>query len=334
MHISLTDGPPHAAWLDDLPTGASGGALADVFQLAQRLARRFPTPGAGSTLELWECLASLASSDLGTARAIEPHLDACAILTQAGGTAPHGTWGVFAAGGGPAPLEAVPDGDAWVLTGEKPWCSLAAHLDGALVTALAPDGPRVFAVDLHAPGVSVISDVWHARGLTEIPSGPVRFTEVRATAVGAPRWYLERPGFWWGGIGVAACWYGGAVGIARAVFWRARHAGDPHGLAHLGAIDALLHGCKLALRHAAGAVDQEPEAAGRILARQVRALIARTCEEVLQRAGHALGPAPLATDAEHAKRVADLQLYIRQQHAERDDAAHGARLVESEAPPW
>ena len=39
--------------------------------------------------------------------------------------------------------------------------------------------------------------------------------------------------------------------------------------------------------------------------------------------GHALGPAPLAFDEEHARRVADLTLYIRQHHGDRDLAALG-----------
>ena len=39
--------------------------------------------------------------------------------------------------------------------------------------------------------------------------------------------------------------------------------------------------------------------------------------------GHALGPAPLAFDADHAARVADLEIYLRQHHAERDVAALG-----------
>ena len=47
--------------------------------------------------------------------------------------------------------------------------------------------------------------------------------------------------------------------------------------------------------------------------------------------GHALGPGPLAMDAEHAARVADLTLYVRQHHAERDLAALG-RLVAPAAP--
>ena len=40
-------------------------------------------------------------------------------------------------------------------------------------------------------------------------------------------------------------------------------------------------------------------------------------------ADHALGPGPLAFEAEHATRVSDLRVYVRQHHAERDSAALG-----------
>ncbi len=62
---------------------------------------------------------------------------------------------------------------------------------------------------------------------------------------------------------------------------------------------------------------------GGILAARVRASIADLVEETIRRAGHALGPAPLSFDAEHARRIADLQLYVRQHHAERDQASLG-----------
>jgi len=65
----------------------------------------------------------------------------------------------------------------------------------------------------------------------------------------------------------------------------------------------------------------------------VRATVARACEDVLERAGHALGPAPLALDAAHAKRVADLQLYVRQHHAERDLASLGETIA-ARTRPW
>ena len=66
-----------------------------------------------------------------------------------------------------------------------------------------------------------------------------------------------------------------------------------------------------------------------MLALRTRGIVARAVDEVLARVGRALGPAPLALEAEHARRVADLQLYVRQHHAERDQASLGAR-----SPSW
>ncbi len=43
----------------------------------------------------------------------------------------------------------------------------------------------------------------------------------------------------------------------------------------------------------------------------------------------ALGPAPLTFDEEHARRVADLTVYVRQHHGDRDLARTGAMLVEA-----
>ena len=320
----------------ETPPGSLGGLLplelpGDVdaaLALAELLGRSAPS----STRDLWETLATLASHDLGVARAVEPHLDAVAILTQAGRPVPEGRWGVFAAEGGDDPLTAVEASGTWSLSGTKPWCSLADRLDAALVTATTTDGSRMlFAVDLGQPGVSPLDGTWVARGLTEIPSGPVRFDTAAADPVGEPGWYLSRPGFAWGGIGVAACWFGGAVGIARTVHAAAGEKPNPFLLEHLGAIDELLGCARRALAEAADLIDTaDPDP--RLLAKRVRATVARACEETLARAGHALGPAPLALDAAHAKRVADLQLYVRQHHAERDVASLGEALAAGNAP--
>ena len=296
-------------------------------------------------VDRWETLATTAAVDLAVARALEPHLDALGIFDEARSAGEHipdaaastlSTWGVFAAEGGSDPLLATPvegdTGDAWTLSGEKPWCSLAGVLDRALVTARIADGSRLlFAVDLHEAGVTVLDGAWHARGLSEIPSGPVRFDTVPAGTVGAPGWYLERPGFATGGIGVAACWYGGAVGIARTLFsaLAASATPSPFAVMHLGAIDQALGDARRALAEAAALVTAGSltGADGATLARRVRGTVARACETTIERAGHALGPAPLALDAEHAKRVVDLQLYIRQYHAERDEAGLGESLL-------
>jgi hypothetical protein len=59
----------------------------------------------------------------------------------------------------------------------------------------------------------------------------------------------------------------------------------------------------------------------------VRAVVAGAAERAIRQVGHALGPAPLAFDEEHARRVADLELYVRQHHAERDLARLGAAIT-------
>ncbi|GIG34700.1 acyl-CoA dehydrogenase [Cellulomonas pakistanensis] len=339
------------------PDPLGGGPLPGTVPDALRAAAAWPDalrPGAGSTAALWEHLATLAAHDLGVARAVEPHLDARAILDQSGTPDPlagAATWGVYAAEGpGPA-LTATPAGDdGWVLDGTKPWCSLAGQLDAALVTArVTGDEDRrvLVAVDLRAPEVQPVDAPWSARGLAEIPSTPVRFDGARATLVAEGSWYLDRPGFWWGALGVAACWYGGAVGIARRVHAQAAARPDDRLLAmHLGALDERLSAARAALADAAARVDasgaatragldpepEEDREAGRLLAKRVRATVARTCEDALRIAGHALGPGPLTQEPEHAKRVADLEVYVRQQHAERDDASLGALLAAGPAP--
>ena len=86
----------------------------------------------------------------------------------------------------------------------------------------------------------------------------------------------------------------------------------------------------MSLQAAAAAVDQGRADGehGRLLALRVRAVVAAGVERTIHQAGHALGPAPLAFDADHARRVADLGLYVRQHHGERDLAALGAQLLQ------
>ena len=325
--------------LTDLVLSSRPATIQQALTLGVRLAAEAIRPGEGSTADLWSALATLAADDLQVARAIEPQMDAAAILREArdsGGAADLGaSWGVFAAEGADPRLTAHHDSDGWLLSGVKPWCSLAGTLDAALVTAWIGDERGLFAVRLKQPGVAVDSGSWHSRGLVDIPSGPVTFDGVRAVQVGQPGWYLSRPGFAWGGIGVAACWYGGAVGIARTVLRQARSRPASAMLdLHLGAIDEVLVAARLALVDAASVIDAGAVEQPELLAARVRGVVVRACEEVLWRSGHAMGPGPLATDADHAQRVADLQLYIRQHHAERDQESLGAQVRTAQAMPW
>ena len=315
----------------------AAGDVPRALALAGVVGDRLPTPGSGRTCYLWSALASVAAADLTVARTLEPHLDALAILAQAGVPVAPGTWGVFAAEGPGEPLRASPGATSYILDGRKHWCSLAGVLDRGLVSAWVGEERQLFAVDLGEPGVTAVRGTWVARGLAAVDSGPVDFTNVPATAVGAPGWYLERPGFAWGGIGVAAVWYGGAVGIARRLLVSASgRPPDQVALMHLGAVDAQLHAARCVLEQAAHAVDAGALSGevGWRAALRVREVVALAAEDVLRRAGHGLGPGPLASDEEHARRVADLELYLRQWHAERDQAALGRTVVDGVPTAW
>ena len=173
-------------------------------------------------------------------------------------------------------------------------------------------------------------------GLREITTGTLRFDGQQAQPVGGPGWYLERPGFSWGGVCVAAVWFGAAAALAGSLFEAARRRHpDQIALHHIGTCDVLLHGAHAVLRDAAETMD-DPDcspADSVIVAARVRAHVASVAEQVMTTVGHALGPGPLALDLPHLTRVADLTLYLRQHHAERDLARLGQLVADDAAQP-
>ncbi len=291
-----------------------------------------PLPGRGATAERWRVLAELGQEDLALARLAEGHADALAVLAELGVPAPPGRsrLGVWAAEPPGAGVVATRRPGGWRLDGCKHWCSGATVLTSALVTATADDGRRLFLVDLTHHGARPVTGRWVNAGMAGSDTADVDLLSVPAVEVGGPRAYLDRPGFWHGGIGVAAVWAGGARGVAAALTTATRRGGpDPLRDAACGAVDVALSALGDALAVAAAGVDADPaDAAGdaQLRALRVRALAARTGEEVLGHVGRALGAEPLAHDAGHAARVADLTVYLRQHHGERDLAALGALL--------
>lgn len=292
---------------------------------------RVPLAGAGDTAARFAALADLAARDLALARLAEGHLDALAICAEAGHAPPVGLSGVWAADPPSGRLRAGRQPDGWVLDGIKRWCSGAGMLDSAIVTAHGDDGYRLFVVDLRAAGITPRRGSWRAVGMADSDTLDVEFDDVlvgSADAVGGPEWYLRRRGFWIGGIGVAACWYGGALGAMRALRdAMAKRDDDPHGLAHLGACDALCAAMRSQLQVAAQRIDDGIEGHDlRHLAWRVRAAVERLATDVLEHAARGVGAGGLTADAAMARRAADLPVYLRQHHAERDLAELG-RLV-------
>jgi len=300
-----------------------------------------PWPGSGRTSERWAVLADLAGEDLSVARLAEGHTDALAILAELGADLaprpPTGSrWGVWAAQPpGPGLTASRADDGGWRLDGLKRYCSGARSVTDALVTATAPDGNRLFAISTR--DLSVVPGSWPATGTAGSDTLDVGFTAIAAEPVGGPGGYVDRPGFAHGGAGVAACWYGGARGVGRTLLAAAaRRDVGPHALAHLGAVDVALRTAKTVLEAAAGEIDADPddrEDGGRLRTLRVRALVEATATEVMDRVGRALGAGPLCHDEAHSRRVADLTVYLRQHHAERDLAEIGA-LAAGRGPAW
>jgi alkylation response protein AidB-like acyl-CoA dehydrogenase len=322
---------------DDRAGSWSVASVAAAFARAVESGRlNLPLPGGGRTRERWAVLAQLAEEDLSLARLAEGHTDALAILAELGALTdpPVGSrWGVWAAQPPGPGLTASKTARGWRLDGTKQYCSGAQSCTDALVAATAPDGSRLFAVS--TSDLSPVPGTWPATGMAASDTLNVDFTDIPAEPVGSPGRYTSRPGFAHGGAGVAACWYGGAQGVGHALVTAATERDlGPHALAHLGAVDIVMHTTRAVLDAAAAEIDADPDDrqdSGRRRALRVRALVEATATEVMHRVGRALGASPLSHNEAHSRRVADLTVYLRQHHAERDLAELGTIVADSGA---
>ncbi|RYZ12075.1 MAG: acyl-CoA dehydrogenase [Comamonadaceae bacterium] len=289
----------------------------------------------------------MAARSLPLVKLYEGHTDALAILSElAAPPAPAGSrWGTWCAEPPSArvtvtALAASTDGraagpSAVRLDGVKAWCSGARTVSHAVLSGWNGAGePCLVAVAMDRPGVRVVDSGWQAVGMAATGSLDVHFDGVEAIAVGRPGDYVGRPGFWQGGAGIAACWYGGAQGIAETARQAARGKSEPHMLAHLGAIDAALAAAAAVLRETAEWIDAHPATDARLPALRARAVVEAAALTVMHHAGRALGAGPLCRDARLAGAMADLPVFLRQSHAERDLAALGSGMADSEKSPW
>jgi alkylation response protein AidB-like acyl-CoA dehydrogenase len=296
-----------------------------------------PDPGLGRTEERWAGLALLGSRDLTLARLGEGHLDAVSILHQAGRTevpgALYGVWAARSAGTGAVLSDNL-------LSGTIRFCSGAHSLDRALVVALTPAGESyVLDIDLRDPAIQPMPETWQAVGMDASDSPDVVFGNVLiadADKIGPAGFYLARPGFWWGGGGVAAVWYGGARGLVdRTVeYLRSGKGPDEHQLAHLGDLEATLAAAASLLRTTARLVDEAPDTDVMKEIWVLRAVVERTVRATIDQVPRITGPTPLSRDRAFAQALVDLQVYVRQHHAERDLAALGRLITEGKDDAW
>jgi len=294
-----------------------------------------PRPGHGGTAQRWEALAGWGRTDLALARLAEGHADAAAILSEAGRLPVVGAlYGVWAARSGNTGARLHSGSDGLFLSGCVRFCSGAGSLDRALVLADPPvdgsDGLLLVDVALVDAGVRRRPESWRTAAMDAADTQDVEFDDVTVgpdDLVGDAGWYTGRCGFASGGAGVAAVWWGGAAGVVDRVLGHLPGAPDAHQLAHLGELHALLEASEALLRRTAAEVDAAPQGDHRLAAAVVRCAVEHAVRQVVDRAPRMVGPGPLSRDALLATALADLQLYVRQHHGERDHAALGEQLV-------
>ena len=316
------------------------GAAAILEMLVREGLADLPLPGTGQTRRRWQSLAAVAAHDLSLAKLYEGHTDAVAILAAIGvAAAPETTYGMWAAE--PPDVRLVgrrEPADRVRLDGTKAWCSGAGAVDRGLLTFRDQEGvgPWLADVDMHQPGIDCDDSAWRAIGMAGSASANVRFDSIQASVLGTANFYLERPGFWQGGVGIAACWHGATCAVAEALLRSARATADPgwHRLLGLGKIDCLLSANAALLREAADWIDAHPHTSARRWALRTRAATDQAAQDVLALVTRAMGAAPLCRDADFARRAADLPVFIRQCHGDRDLASLGEHVLADQETSW
>lgn len=329
--------------LSDLDPKAD--AATHLHQILRLGLGQLPQPGYGATLERWQALAMVAGSSLPLAKLYEGHTDAMAILEELGEQHPLAKstangWGVWAAEGAGARVTISTVNGSVLLNGTKRWCSGAQTVSHGLLTAWHADGSgsQLVRTAMHQPGVNVSCGGWQAVGMAASASVDVTFLDADAALVGGIGDYLSRPGFWQGGAGIAACWYGGSLILAAALKQTLMEASPAargaFRLAALGKVDVALKSTATLLREAATWIDDNPLADASAVALRARLSAEACATTVLAEAGRALGPAAFCLNARFAQAAADLPVFVRQSHAERDFAALAERVISSEDPAW
>jgi hypothetical protein len=281
---------------------------------------RPPLPAKGSTPLRLHRIYAVAEEDLSLAKLVEGHWDAVAILAEAGrAPTPGVTYGVWASEIPGMGLGLTSDGTRYLMNGKKPFCSGLGIVDRALVTVKEPR-PLLLDVDMRQQRKCVQTDTssWATEAFRETKTGAVIFENYSLSddsIVSHEDFYLTREGFWHGACGPAACWAGGAAGLLT--FARNSKRDDPHTLAHLGAMESSVWAMQAAVQRAGVEIDSgSGDAMKRAL--MLRHAVEQSCTEILRRFARTYGPHPLAMVCDISRRYQELDLYLRQCHAERD----------------
>jgi hypothetical protein len=165
---------------------------------------------------LVEGLLRVGVTDIPLGRLVEGHVDALRILDQARAEphagARYGVWASRSAGTG---IAARVEGATLRLNGTIRFASGAGVIDRALVPVWS-DPETHLLVDLAVDDLPVDRSHWTTAAMRVSQSHTVTVADLVVDAtdvVGEPSFYLGRPGFLPGGVGVAAVWAGGLTRV-------------------------------------------------------------------------------------------------------------------------
>ena len=210
------------------------------------------------------------------------------------------------------------------LDGIKAWCSGAGLCSHALVTAQLASGERASVRRQPAPSRGQpLPSTWRNPGMAQSDTRSVQFNGAQAVSVGRPGEYLEptrllarrdrrqRVLAGWSAVG-------GEASLQTRVrrHRRSAHSGAPR---CRGRRTCRWRSNSQGGRRRGRRGPVEPQGYCRADRPGECGLWWRPrSTRRSSRTARALGPAPLCQDEEHAQRVADLTIYVRQSHAERD----------------
>ena len=319
--------PSFLGWADHGLVAAARSAGPDIdaaLDLARALGPTSESLGR-STWTYLQTLASLGAGDLTVARVVEPHLDALAILGQAA-QRDHGVDGSWpsARAPGEAPGACMPrtrpaptsTPTRWAASGccpgRKPWCSLADRLTHALITAHVDESRRQRL--RRGPGAPGRAGQRRPLGVTGSRRGAQHGPRARRRPRHA-RWVRRAgtstapasPGVAWGwppcGSAAPARSPRAVLEAARSPRTRPARAAPPRP-ARPRPARRRARACARPPTASTPARRQVPPVSSWPLA--PASTVAGAAELVLAETARALGPAPLTSDEEHARRVADL----------------------------
>lgn len=285
---------------------------------------------------LVEELLALGRTDIGLGRLTEGHIDAVRTLDQAGASPVVGAlYGVWASRSGATGVCAVPDGANLALAGTLKFASGAGLLDRALVPVWTDDHHHL--VDLPVRDLPVDAGAWQTSAMTVSRThtvDPSGVTVPLELVIGGPDYYLDRLGFFPGGVGVAAVWTGGLARVVDLLLGWLDTRSSPALELRLGALRVSLIAAVAVLRRGATRLDEllTPNATSRQpvdrdvlreLGTEVRSVVGAAVRTGLTEVRELAGPAGLAFATELTHAVDDLDLYVRQQNADADAALLG-----------